>query len=110
VAIREVPSGTTPFEIANAISSRLAAAVIAARIAPGVPAAAQNSASEGQSDGEPASEASMYATEDAVAVRLVDLSAPLTADMRLELVKENDPDALKILRHSSAHVMATAVL
>ena len=109
-AIREVPSGTTPFEIANSISPRLAAAVIAARIAPVTPAAAQNSAGIGQSDIEPASESSMYAAENSAAPRLVDLSAPLTADTRLELVKENDPDALKILRHSSAHVMATAVL
>src|SRR5580698_2478328 len=106
-AIREVPSGTTPFEIANSISPRLAAASIAARLTPLVGAAkvSVDGQSHGQSD-----EAAMYATEDAAAPRLVDLSAPLTADTRLELVKENDPDALKILRHSSAHVMATAVL
>jgi threonyl-tRNA synthetase len=109
-AIREVPSGTTPLEIANSISPRLAAASIAARLTPLAAAAAQSSAADGQSHGEPASEASMYATEDAAAPRLVDLSAPLTADTRLELVKENDPDALKVLRHSSAHVLATAVL
>jgi threonyl-tRNA synthetase len=105
-AIREVPSGTTPLEIANSISPRLAAASIAARIAP-VTAAVQTSA--GKSQDEP-SEASMYATEDAAAPRLVDLSAPLTSDTRLELVKENDPDALKVVRHSAAHVLATAVL
>ncbi len=107
-AIREVPSGTTPLEIANAISPRLAAAVIAARVAPVAAAEVENSA--GQSQDEPASESSMYAAEDSATPRLVDLSAPLTADTRLELVKENDPDALKILRHSTAHVMATAVL
>jgi threonyl-tRNA synthetase len=105
-AIREVPSGTTPFEIANSISPRLAAASIAARIAP---VSAAKISGKGQSDGQ-SDEAAMYATEDAAATRFVDLSAPLTADTRLELVKENDPDALKILRHSSAHVMATAVL
>ena len=105
-AIREVLSGTTPLEIANSISPRLAAASIAARIAPLTVTAVQNSAPGGQS----ASEAAMYAAEDAAAPRLVDLSAPLTADTRLELVKENDPDALKVLRHSSAHVLATAVL
>ncbi len=33
-AIREVPSGTTPLEIANSISPRLAAASIVARITP----------------------------------------------------------------------------
>jgi threonyl-tRNA synthetase len=52
----------------------------------------------------------MYAAEDAAAPRLVDLSAPLKADIKLELIKENDPDALKVLRHSAAHVLATAVL
>jgi threonyl-tRNA synthetase len=109
-AIREVPSGTTPLEIANSISPRLAAASIAARIAPVAAGAAQSSTLVGQSHGEQSAEASMYAAEDAAAPRLVDLSAPLTTDTRLELVKENDPDALKVLRHSSAHVLATAVL
>ena len=55
-------------------------------------------------------EAAMYAAEDSAAPRLVDLSTPLTADTRLELVKENDPEALKVVRHSAAHVLATAVL
>ena len=52
----------------------------------------------------------MYAAEDAAAPRLVDLATPLTADTRLELVKETDPEALKVVRHSAAHVLATAVL
>ena len=52
----------------------------------------------------------MYAAEDAAAPRLVDLAAPLTADTRLELVTEKDPEALKVVRHSAAHVLATAVL
>ena len=105
-AIREVPSGTTPLDIANSISPRLAAASIAARISPVAPTAVQKTA---PGNDEP-SEAAMYAAEDSAAPRLVDLSAPLTSDTRLELVKENDPDALKVLRHSSAHVLATAVL
>jgi threonyl-tRNA synthetase len=52
----------------------------------------------------------MYATEDTAAPRLVDLSAPLTEDTQLELVREKDTEALKIVRHSAAHVLATAVL
>jgi threonyl-tRNA synthetase len=104
-AIREVPAGTTPLEIANSISPRLAAASVAARLTPAGAAVQQSSASDEQ-----ASEAAMYAAEDAAAPRLVDLATPLTADTRLELVKENDPDALKVLRHSAAHVLATAVL
>ena len=42
--------------------------------------------------------------------RLVDLATPLTADTRLELINEKDPEALKVVRHSAAHVLATAVL
>jgi threonyl-tRNA synthetase len=52
----------------------------------------------------------MYGAEDAAAPRLVDLTTPLTADTKLELVKETDPEALKVVRHSAAHVLATAVL
>jgi threonyl-tRNA synthetase len=103
-AIREVPSGTTPLDIANDISPRLAAASIVARLIPLATAALKSAA-----DDEP-TEAAMYAAEDASAPRLVDLSTPLTADTRLELVTEKDPEALKVVRHSAAHVMATAVL
>ncbi len=42
--------------------------------------------------------------------RLVDLAAPLTEDVELWLLKEQDEAALKVLRHSTAHVMATAIL
>jgi len=104
-AIREVPAGTTPLDIANEISPRLAAVSVAARLTPLTGSTAGNSAS----DGDPA-EAAMYATEDTAAPRLVDLSAPLTEDTQLELVREKDTEALKIVRHSAAHVLATAVL
>ena len=103
-AIREVPAGTTPLEIANSISPRLAAAAVVARLTP-LTGAAKESSAAGQGD-----EAAMYSTEDAAAPRLVDLSTPLTADTRLELVMEKDPEALKVVRHSAAHVLATAVL
>jgi threonyl-tRNA synthetase len=98
-----VPSGTTPFEIANSISPRLAAASVVARLTP-LNGAASKAA------GDDSAEAAMYAAEDSAAPRLVDLSTPLTADTRMELVKENDSEALKVVRHSAAHVMATAVL
>jgi len=42
--------------------------------------------------------------------RLVDLAASLTEDVELTLLKESDDSALKVLRHSAAHVMATAIL
>jgi threonyl-tRNA synthetase len=103
-AIREVPAGTTPLEIANSISPRLAAACVVARLTPLSGAKKQAAADEH------ASEAAMYGAEDAAAPRLVDLTTPLTADTKLELVKETDPEALKVVRHSAAHVLATAVL
>jgi threonyl-tRNA synthetase len=103
-AVREVAYGTTPFEIANSISPRLAAASVVARITP-IGAAAHAIA-----DKEDSPEAAMYAAESASAPRLVDLSAPLTEDARLELITEKDPESLKVVRHSAAHVMATAVL
>ena len=103
-AIREVPAGTTPLEIANSISPRLAAASVVARLTP-LSGAKENAAAD-----EHASEAAMYGAEDAAAPRLVDLTTPLTADTKLELVKESDPEALKVVRHSAAHVLATAVL
>jgi threonyl-tRNA synthetase len=103
-AVREVPAGTTPLDIANSISPRLAAASVAARL---IPLAGVAQAAEA---GEEPSEAAMYAAEDAAKPRLVDLTTPLTADTRLELVTEKDPEALKVVRHSAAHVMATAVL
>ena len=107
-SLRNVPAGTTPYDIANSISPRLAAASIVARITPIATPAQEGAGGDGQPDGQ--SEAAMYAAEDATAPRLVDLSAPLTASVRLELLKESDPEALKVLRHSAAHVLATAVL
>jgi threonyl-tRNA synthetase len=103
--IREVPSGTTPLDIANSISPRLAAASVVARLTP----VTETTKEANPHDDEPA-EAAMYAAGDSTAPRLVDLSTPLTADTKLELVTEKDPEALKVVRHSAAHVLATAVL
>ena len=40
---------------------------------------------------------------------LRDLDRPLTADARFAIVTDKDPDALALLRHSAAHILATAV-
>jgi threonyl-tRNA synthetase len=40
---------------------------------------------------------------------LIDLHLPLPGDCQLRLVTERDPEALPLLRHSAAHVLATAV-
>jgi threonyl-tRNA synthetase len=110
-SIREVPLGTTPLDIANSISPRLAAASVIARLTP--LSTGKAIGPTGDTNGhaaDSANEAAMYGAEDAAASRLVDLSASLTEEVKLELIKENDPDALRVVRHSAAHVLATAVL
>ncbi len=79
----EVPRGTTPAEIARKISPGLANDALVARVKP----------------------ASNGATGE-----LVDLSRPLERDSELRFLTERDPEALEVLRHSSAHLMAAAVL
>jgi len=74
-SVREVPPGTTPRAVAEAIGPGLARAAVAAKV-----------------DG---------------TVR--DLDRPLEDDTRLAILTERDPEALDVLRHSAAHVLATAV-
>ncbi|MDW5265631.1 MAG: threonine--tRNA ligase [Edaphobacter sp.] len=107
-SVREVPRGTTPFDIATSISPRLAAAVVVARVKPLRKPTSQNRDVGHPVSGEE-SEASMYGAA-AGGERLVDLSAPLDEDVALELLKEGDEASLKVVRHSAAHVMATAIL
>ncbi len=102
-SVREVPRGTTALDIANSISPRLAAAVVVARIRPLTASMTRAEAEE------EASEAAMYGASQ-TGERIVDLTAPLTEDVALELLKENDEAALRVVRHSAAHVMATAIL
>ncbi len=59
-AVREVPSGTTPLEIANSISPRLAAICVVARLTPVTGTAAKADSGE-----EASAEAAMYSAEDA---------------------------------------------
>lgn len=40
---------------------------------------------------------------------VVDLMRPLEGEVRLKILTERDPEALAVLRHSAAHVLATAV-
>jgi threonyl-tRNA synthetase len=41
---------------------------------------------------------------------LVDLNRPIDADASVRLITTKDPEALEVLRHSAAHVMAQAIL
>ena len=77
--------------------------------APGVVARETVVAGAPGSETDGGSEGAMYAGKES-GERLVDLSAPLTEDAALELLKESDEAALKVVRHSAAHVMATAIL
>jgi threonyl-tRNA synthetase len=72
---REVPAGTTPRQVAEAIGPGLARAALVARV-----------------DG-----------------AFWDLDRPLERDADFAILTERDPDALEVLRHSAAHVLATAV-
>src|SRR5256885_3933176 len=78
--VQEVPRGTTPAEIAQKISPRLAEAALVARVA-------------APNDG---------------AGELIDLRRPLERDVRLQILTEKDPDALFVFRHSAAHLLAAA--
>src|SRR5271168_2310648 len=102
-SVREVAQGTTPHDVAMSISPRLAAAVVVARIRPLTTQTAATSTDD------PSDEQAMYSASQN-GERLVDLAAPLTEDVALELLKETDEAALKVVRHSAAHVMATAIL
>ena len=75
------PDDATPLSVANAIGSRLAKAVVAAKVGASV----------------------------------IDASRPLKpfangSPIPLRLLTERDPEALDVLRHSSAHIMARAVM
>src|SRR2546423_4597154 len=80
--VQEVPRGTTPADIAQKISPRLAEAALVARVA-------------APNDG---------------AGELIDLRRPLERDVRLQILTEKDPDALFVFRHSAAHLLAAAVM
>src|SRR5207249_9063888 len=80
---REVPLGTRPREVAESIGKRLAQAAVAAKV-----------------NGE-----------------IVDLEREISpvadapgSPISFQLLTDRDPEALDVLRHSSAHVMARAVM
>jgi len=73
---KEVPTGTTPLEVAKSISPRLADAAIVAK-----------------TNGD-----------------LIDLTRPLEKDAELRILTDRDPEALQVYRHSSAHLLAAAVV
>jgi threonyl-tRNA synthetase len=81
-SVRQVPRGTTPLDIAKSISPRLADATLAAQI---------------------------RASHNGDEKKIIEVSRPLEEDVELRLLTEKDPESLEVFRHSSAHVLATAV-
>src|SRR5438874_135096 len=111
---REVPKGATPLDIAKSISPRLAEAALAAKIKPSAPSiqhsVPQQSGATGASADGDKSPVSMHAPQSKDGWQFADLSKPLEQDVELRLLTDRDPEALEVYRHSSAHVLATAVL
>ncbi len=103
---REVPKGTTPLDIAKSISPRLADAALVAKIKQS-DANDRPPASEQNGDKAPAS---MHAQQSKDGWQFADLTKPLDQDAELRLLTDRDAEALEVFRHSSAHVLATAVL
>jgi threonyl-tRNA synthetase len=89
---KEVPKGTTALDVAKSISPRLADAAIAAKIS-----------TNGDQAGEGARPTQDHST-------LIDLTRPLEKDTELRILTDKDPEALGVYRHSSAHLLAAAVL
>src|SRR5579872_6034159 len=82
-SVREVPRGTTAYEVARTIGQRLADAALVAEIRP---------------------------LKNGADPKVIDLSRPLEEDVLLRILTEKDPESVEVFRHSSAHLLATAVL
>jgi threonyl-tRNA synthetase len=109
-SVKDVPRGTSALDIAKGISPRLADAALAAQIKP----LASNGNGSGGNGHKPAGEAASPAAEPGKnpprRAQLIDLTRPLEQDVELRLLTDRDPEALEVYRHSSAHLMAAAVL
>src|SRR3954467_6649048 len=74
-SVRELPRGTSAYDVAKSISPRLADAALAAKV-----------------NG-----------------KVVDLNRGIESDAEVRILTEKDPESLEVFRHSSAHLLATAV-
>jgi threonyl-tRNA synthetase len=104
-SVKDVPRGTSALDIAKSISPRLADAALAAQIKPLSPNGGGGNGNKPQAP--VASGAAEPAKNNA---QLVDITRPLEQDAELRILTERDPEALEVYRHSSAHLMAAAVL
>jgi threonyl-tRNA synthetase len=111
---KEVPRGTTPLDIAKSISPRLADAALVAKIKHSA-FSTQHSAPDPNGSGsqqlqDGGKTASAHASQSKDGWQFADLTTPLEQDVELRLLTDRDPEALEVYRHSSAHLLATAVL
>jgi len=104
-SVQDVPRGTSALDIAKGISPRLADAALVAQIKPLSP---NGSGGNGYKPAAEVVSGSAAAAKDNA--KLVDLTRPLEQDAELRILTERDPEALEVYRHSSAHLMAAAVL
>src|SRR5215472_11569038 len=101
-SVKDVPRGTSALDIARSISPRLADAALAAQIKPFL--------ANGGNGHHPSTETGAAAAPAKNNAQLVDLVRPLEQDAELRILTDRDPEALEVYRHSSAHLMADAVL
>src|SRR5207249_1431319 len=99
---------TTPLDIAKSISPRLADAALVAKIKHSA-ISNQYPAADQPLDGATTA-STMHAPQSKDGWQFADLTKPLEQDVELRLLTDRDSDALEVYRHSSAHLLATAVL
>src|SRR5262245_61445675 len=91
-SIKDVPKGTTAYELAKGISPRLADAAFAAKI--------YSNNGPLSSYGDPVDDGGY----------LIDLRRPIEQSVKLKILTDKDADALFVFRHSAAHLLAAAVM
>ncbi|MDT8069657.1 MAG: threonine--tRNA ligase [Terriglobia bacterium] len=94
--VQELPKGSTALDVARSISPRLADAALVAKVGP-LNGSEESGCASGHGEG-------------GNGWQLVDLTKPLEHDSSIRILTEKDPESLEVFRHSSAHLMAAAVL
>src|SRR3954470_11209124 len=101
---KEMPKGTTALDVAKSISPRLADAAISAKARPLQSGNGNGAGHENRTGQTP------VAPQSSSDGDLIDLTRPLEQDTELTILTEKNPEALGVYRHSSAHLLAAAVL
>src|SRR6266699_300212 len=105
---KEFPKGTTALDVAKSISPRLSYAAIVAKARP-LEAQAKPVGQEYPTHTD-LSDKRIRPTQAETNGDVIDLTRPLDSDTDLRILTEKDPEALGVYRHSSAHLLASAVL